>query len=166
MSYPSPFHRLTSYANRRRDDGFTLLEVLIALLILATSMVTILSLQGSIMSRTVQDTRAQRALFASRLILSLIEAQEDTLAFLNDQGTAAEIIKAIAPEGGNLPSLFNLSDYADIQASIATQPWTTGGIAENSLRKFVVSLRWGDGPGEFLETTYLGTEEFKVDNQQ
>lgn len=146
--------------------GFTLIEVLIALLILATSMIVILSLQGSIMSRTVQDGRAQRALLASRLILSLIEAQEDTLPLVNDQGNASSIIKAVAPEGGNLPTSFNPADYSDIQASISTQPWATEGISVNSLKKFVVTLRWGDGPGEFLETTYLGTEELKNEDNE
>lgn len=146
--------------------GFTLIEVLIALLVLATSMIVILSLQGSIMSRTVQDSRAQRALLASRLILSLIEAQEATLPLVNDQGNAAEVIRAIAPEGGNLPASFNPQDLFDIQASITTQPWTPGGIAANSLKKFVVTLRWGDGPSESLETTYLGTEELKGDEAE
>lgn len=166
MSSTTKFkHHPSCHLTLHAHNGFTLLEVLIALLILATSMVTILSLQGAIMSRTVQDSRAQRALLASRLILSLIEAQEDTLPFTNDQGTVADIIKVIAPEGGNLPTILNLSDYADIQAAITTQPWTAGGIAENLLKKFVITLKWGDGPGEFLETTYLGTEEFKVDDQ-
>lgn len=63
----------------KANSGFTLMEVVIAVMILSTALVTLLGLQSSILRRALRDEEKQQAMLLARSILSAIEIKNQDI---------------------------------------------------------------------------------------
>jgi prepilin-type N-terminal cleavage/methylation domain-containing protein len=59
----------------KKAAGFTLIEIVIAVLILSSALITLLGLQSSILKRALRDEEKQQAMLLARTILSTIEVK-------------------------------------------------------------------------------------------
>ena len=132
-------------ARRLKKGGFTLIEVVIALMILAVSLTTLLSLLSSVVQRTIRGQREEKAMLAARSVLASIETNASA--------------KSVEPFEGMLPDLLlrmnvNLPEdktdsgeqedgaLASYQANLVVEPW---GIATfpDALQRIRLVVSWG-----------------------
>ena len=81
-----------------RKNGFTLIEITIAVLILSLSMVVLLGLLNSVMQQELRTKSSQNAMLYARRILANIEGNVIALKNGNDIDTAREILKMVGRE--------------------------------------------------------------------
>ncbi|HMO02766.1 MAG TPA: hypothetical protein PKD37_06845 [Oligoflexia bacterium] len=91
-----------------RQIGFTLIEIVFAVLILSISVVTLLGLQSSATARALRDREGKIAMLAARTLLSAIEKKTNPEALSRSrQGSYQEIKNLLLPDS---EFQFDLSD--------------------------------------------------------
>ena len=82
-------HKKNKRANR--SSGFTLVEIMIAIVILASSITVILGLQSAIMKRAIDDKSRLTAMLFARRILASLESSIDEIPFGVTNDTVYEL---------------------------------------------------------------------------
>lgn len=128
-----------------KSEAFTLMEITLAVLILATSLTVFLGLHSSSMRRAVRDRNMQQAMLMARRILASLEVCEDEL-----QEGAKERVKP--------------------QDIIGSCPDTTWDSDEESFREFLLDYQvmpWdintGNDPPLWRLTLRIYAEEYPQD---
>jgi prepilin-type N-terminal cleavage/methylation domain-containing protein len=133
--------------------GFTLMEVLLALLILGGSLVVLLGLQSSIIERTLRDTEKQRAMLLSREIFSTIETSAAPPVPQKTEGTFAEVLDAVSL-GATPPNLEQDQDR-DFRVFLEVSPIAVPGVSDDTLRKVELTVAWGEREADRFTTVYF-----------
>lgn len=134
------------------QQAFTLIEVTIAILVLASALAVLLGLQSSLLGLSIGDRQRQDATLLARRILSIIEAAP--------QHSPGE------QSGDGLKMLGEYVSLDDIQASemerlrsfqvqIDTTTMGIPGLAEDALYRIVLSVSWGPAPQDRIEVLYF-----------
>ncbi|NMC61975.1 MAG: type II secretion system protein [SAR324 cluster bacterium] len=140
-----------------RENGFTLLEIIIAVAILSTSLVTLLGLQSSIMQQAIKDRDRQNALLVGRRVLAALETSENPIAVGVKSGRIREILAGFAASEddrstGNDPAL-------DLQSELQVDYLKLPGVeSEQAIKKVVLRIFWGSSVEDSLEVLYLSPE--------
>jgi prepilin-type N-terminal cleavage/methylation domain-containing protein len=139
-----------------RERGFTFIEVIIAVMLLAAAMSVLIGLESSAVQRLIYDRNTQQAMLAARRIMSMIEIHEDDLSFANQlQGPVLTVLNQLgAPNTGNEQERIALES---LNASVMIEPWTPPGnnIEENSMNRVTLSIAWGPTPDEAFTILYF-----------
>lgn len=139
-----------------RERGFTFIEVIIAVMLLAAAMSVLIGLESSAVQRLIYDRNTQQAMLAARRIMSMIEIHEDDLSFANQlQGPVLTVLNQLgAPISGNEQERIALES---LNASVMIEPWTPPGnnIDENSMNRVTLSIAWGPTPDEAFTIMYF-----------
>jgi type II secretory pathway pseudopilin PulG len=135
--------------------GFTLIEVVFAIVMLSTSLVVIISLQTSTIQKALRDRNQQQAMLAMRTIMSAVELNISTVVqgFQGYQGTAIDLLKKVMPQAGQLDSdeVAALQKFeADMTTEIVFIP-VPGKQEPVTMKRVNVALRWGDTPDDKLQ---------------
>lgn len=139
--------------------GFTLIEITIAVLILAGSLVILLGLQSSATARSVDDRVRQHAMLEARKILTALELAPEEPALGEIRGPVREVVSQIFQplstesmedsarrEAWALPYTF--------EATLRVERWELPRI-EDAMRRITVRVAWGPNPAEAYEVEYF-----------
>ncbi len=144
--------------------GFTLIEIMIAVLILSSSLVVLLGLLSSVTERFVRDRNMTQAILLARSILAHLEYVADSMEDQNINSPATEILTNY-----NLldaPDRVNAENIKHFQVSIQSQKWGIPDYAE-AMRRITLTVNWSDSPLDRLVCNYfapLETKEIEDDN--
>ena len=139
--------------------GFTLLEIVIAIALLAVALVSMIGLNSSAMERTIRDRHAQQAMLLSRSILAGIEASKQPIEVGQTSGTALELVRQFnaAPDGADFPPELDIFT-ASLEVESISIPINRDGavtIANDALRRINLEIRWGDGPDQVFPVVFF-----------
>jgi type II secretory pathway pseudopilin PulG len=140
---------------RKTEGGFTFIELILALALLAASMTVFIGLQAAAVQRTIRDRNVQQAMLAARRIMAAI----DTNPTILEQGN-------IAPSP--LPNLFSQLGFrvsgdateqevlSYLQGELIIENWAlpVPNIEENPLRKLTLRIAWSPDPVDRFELVY------------
>jgi len=136
--------------------GFTMMELTLAIVILAGALVVLLGLQSSVISRTVDDTNRKHAMMYARQILSAVEAREGRGWFLPEQNTTgsvdqilSELLETDTRPGGD-PELRDR-----FQVEFRIEPWSVPGLGEQVLKRVELVIFWGMSEQERMPFYFL-----------
>ena len=154
------------------ECAFTLIEVTIAVLILASGLLVVLGMQSSIIERTLRDRSALRAMLVARTILSTLEIRHQPLTIGEEQGSVDDILKKFAIPDNDDPnkvsttssSKFNSELLASLK--IEYQPLADKDqVEEHALKRLTLNIAWGDLPIQSLTVvSYIPNDENDQDN--
>ncbi len=120
-------------ATKRTQRGFTLLEVLIAMSIVALALVPLLGLHARNINLTIRDQNYTRATLLARDKISEIQYR-----------AAVNGIGAVASDAGPCEGHPGFLYETDVQPTEL-----------ETVRQVVVRIAWGDGPGNQLQVVYF-----------
>lgn len=128
----SPLLVRTSY----QESGFTLIEIAIAIFLLATSLTIILSLQSSVIARSLDDRTRIQAMLAARRVLSGIESGD---VEVERSDLSKPLLEYLGPQARpeDAESLKNLT------LDLKVEPWTVARFEDLEIDKITLSLSWG-----------------------
>ena len=146
--------------------GFTLMEVTIALLVLASALVVLLGLQSSSVQRAVRDRSQQEAMLAARSILAAIEIGAEDLETQDTTDSAAALFEKLTG-GARQDEEDRLSEK--YQANLRVEeleipvPNTDPKFAENPIRlkQVILTVFWGESPNDQLRVVFLVPSDYK-----
>jgi prepilin-type N-terminal cleavage/methylation domain-containing protein len=142
---------------KRSQQGFTFLEVIIALAVLASALTIILGLQSALVQRTVLERQQREATRLAREILSAVEAREsagDPLEVGTFNGTPEEIFNGILPsEQIQRDSSLDATDF-QYEAQLSVEYW---GIdkSDKAMKRISLLISWGKRRPESLQLAFF-----------
>jgi prepilin-type N-terminal cleavage/methylation domain-containing protein len=145
-----------------RERGFTFIEVIIAVMLLAAATSVLIGLESSAVQRLIRDRNTQQAMLAARRIMSMIEINQDNLSISNQlQGPVATVLSQIGA-----PAISDEQEKIALEAlnaSVMIEPWTPPGnnIEENSMNRITLSIAWGPASDEAFTILYFIPAEDK-----
>jgi prepilin-type N-terminal cleavage/methylation domain-containing protein len=140
----------------RRERGFTFIEVIIAVMLLAAATSVLIGLESSAVQRLIYDRNTQQAMLAARRIISMIEINQDDLSLANQlQGTVPTVLNQLGVPAGNDEQ--ERLALESLNASVLIEPWTPPGnnIEENAMNKITLNIAWGPTPDEVFTILYF-----------
>jgi len=136
---------------RSRDLGFTLIEITIAVFILAVSLVTLIGLQSSILQRSISDRNEIEAMLVARRILAAIESNEEPVPPQELAGSAAEVLRNFVT--GSEEEEYSAA-FQSLQAELKVEDWEFG-ESVTSLRRVKLRLSWSENPADSFNVFYF-----------
>lgn len=127
---------------RKSELGFTFIEVLLAVTILAVAASIAIGLQSASIGRTIDDKMSQRALLAGRRILSMIEVDEKNIQNLEKEGPLSNLFDQY-----KIPLPDNQDERAsldNITGRISISDWELPKLSKGGMKKISLLLSWGD----------------------
>jgi prepilin-type N-terminal cleavage/methylation domain-containing protein len=143
--------RITSIV--RSQQGFTLLEVMIAVTILAATLTTVYGLQAANARATLYITNQNRAVLLSRQFFAYLQTRPDDLGPLTPQtvqGSLDQIYGAI----GLRPPNFSDDERSRFTARLIIDQWPLAQFLPKPIRRLQLQLRWSPTATDQL-TTHL-----------
>lgn len=139
------------------EAGFTLIEIIIAVLVLATALVTLLGLQAAAVERTIRDNNKQRAMFIARTILAAIESSEEPIEPQDLSAPAADVIKKLAPEDSTDRDF--LQEISQFDAHFVVENWELPDIDPKALKRVTLTISWSPAFQDSFQVNYFIPEE-------
>lgn len=136
-----------------RQAGFTLIEVTIAIFVLAGALVIILGLQSSIVRRAVTDKEEQVALLAARRILAAIETSGDPVPVGETSGTALEVLQS-AIGSQNIASDED-DTLKNLEATLAVSYRGIPTLNDQAMKQIDLKISWSKGGGDSVSISYF-----------
>ena len=140
----------------KRVRGFTLVEIMIAIVILATSLTVILGLQSAIMKRSIDDKSRLTAMLFARRILASLEASIDEIPFGVTNETVYEMLDLDNNRSGDTDSEED-SETALARTMLAELNVEPFGLPNNeeALKRITLSINWTDNPFDSIQIYYF-----------
>lgn len=139
------------------ERGFTFVEVMIALVLLASASALLVGMQSAATNRTIRDTSAQKALMVARRILSIIETIPDTeftISSMQEQPAVAlmEQLQIPTEDTSNDDVLLN-----KLSATLQIDDWLlpVPGAEETPMKKVLLSLSWGPSNQDRISIEFI-----------
>ncbi len=145
-----------SKRKEHRNSGFTFIEVVIALAVMASAAGIIIGMQGAALRRTTRDTYAQQAMLAARRIMASIEALNPKNFNLQTQEN--QPVSAVLQTLGvtSLSDKDEAAAMSALNASLLVEDWPIPLLEKEVLMKrIILRLFWGQGWDEAFEVIYL-----------
>jgi prepilin-type N-terminal cleavage/methylation domain-containing protein len=147
---------VTAHRRQANQSGFTLIEITVALSLLAVSASIFIGMQGSAVRRTLRDTNAQAAMLVARRIMASIEVLKDSEFMLSTQSES--------PVRDLLQQL-NISAIGDRAESAAIDQMTASVAVDEvelvlpldrqeQMKRITLRLTWGPGADESIQLVY------------
>ncbi len=135
----------------RRTSGFTLLEVIVAVVILALAGVILLGLQGSSTSATIRSRHKAQAIFSARQILAHYETLDTPPDAKFIEGTLSDVLQDVAKDTTGLEP----AEAAKFLASVRVSDWPLLLLPPDALRRVTVTISWGQSASDSLIVDYF-----------
>ena len=127
--------------------GFTFVEIIIALSLLAIAAGLLIGLQSAAVQRTLRDRSAQQAMLAARRIMASIEANADKLQ-ISDQSNEPLPAPSAADDQQELDNLRISLQFVDWDLPLEN-------IENPAMRKVILTISWSDAPQDSFKIDYL-----------
>jgi len=139
-----------------KERGFTFVEVLLALVVLASAAAILVGMQSAAISRTIRDQNAQQAMLFARRVMSAIEVMEDTIQIpAADEQPALQIMQTFGvPE----PSTdLEKKALEPLRASLVVEEFVLPmeNFDQSPLQKLTLRVAWGAAIDDAFVITYL-----------
>ena len=133
-------------------SGFTLAEVTIAILVLSSAALTLISLQSASVESSFRDERRQRALLAARSIFAALEIQQDDPEDTDVDLPLAELLQKREPLDG-LTDWRNLKTLEPFMAHLTIKNWPLPlkTLDPSAIKRAQLRIYWGTGAAESIE---------------
>ena len=139
-----------------RDAGFTFIEVVVALAVMASAAGIIIGMQGAALRRTVRDTNAQQSMLTARRIMSSIEAVDPKNFNIQSQENQPALAVLQTLGVTSVGDKDEAAAISAINATLLVEDLPIPLIEKEALmKKIVLRLFWGPGVDEALEVIYL-----------
>jgi type II secretory pathway pseudopilin PulG len=149
------YHRAHADKQKKTEGGFTFIELILALALLAASMTVFIGLQAAAVQRTIRDRNVQQAMLAARRIMAAI----DTNPTILEQGNIPPSL---------LPNLFSQLGFrvsgnveeqellSSLQGELIIENWPlpVPNAEESPLRRLTVRIAWSPDPVDRFELVY------------
>lgn len=145
-------------SNLTSRNGFTMIEIMIAVMILAGSLVVILGLEASLTRQALRTKNKQIAMLLARRVLAGIEASENVP---EDQDVTEPMPKLLDKFAGVSLTEKSESKQAELQNQetyighllVATTP--IQGLEENAVKRITLNVSWSDQPSDSIVIDYF-----------
>lgn len=139
-----------------RRDGFTLIEVAIALLVMAMSMTTILGLQSSAMRRAIHDRGMQQAMLVTRELFAEMEGSDVPLPVGDQNMTVPELVDVVAGSGSKDLSLQELKEASkNMEAHIIVDYFGAKPLDDKAMKRIDIEVAWSPAPEDRLRVVHF-----------
>lgn len=144
-------------ARRKNSAGFSLIEVVFAVLILASALVTLLGLQSSSLQLSAHSKFTQRAMLIARDILAPIETSKEPIDIQDLEGTPREVLEKVLPARIN----DNNKDTQDamFRVRLKVEYWGIPKVNEEAMRRITLTVRWSTAALDSFEIVYFMPNE-------
>ena len=139
------------------ESGFTFVEVMIALVLLASASAILVGMQSAAVHRTIRDTSAQKSMMVARRIMAMIETIPDNELNLSSQGEQSAIALM---EQLQIPTEDTSSDdilLTKLSANLQVDDWLlpVPGAEDTPMKKIILSLSWGNSPQDHISIEFI-----------
>jgi len=138
-----------------RSRGFTLIEVILAVVVLASGLTIILGLQSSIVSQTIRDRNREYALLAGRQILAQLEAEQVGMEARDETKPLAAMLSEFKGTEKDDFSPEEQSRLKEFFAHMVTTGIKVPGIDIDVLTKISLTISWSSAPIDSVEIIYF-----------
>lgn len=138
---------------RVSQRGFTFIEVVIAVSLLAAAAAIIIGLQASAVQRGIHDKFSQISILVARRLMASLEANEQDLQPFEQSGRVVELLttfKMNMPEDKD-----ELSILEQLQATVRIEPWSIPNVDPDAMRKISVIVSWSPDPYDAVRLIYF-----------
>ncbi len=136
--------------------ALTLVEVIIALVVLAGALVVLLGLQTASVDRALHERNLKQAMLKAREILAAIEAREgmgeEEIPIGVIEGTVDQVLETILPGTSQVDP--NVEAYP-FNAVVEVDFWGIPNVNEEAMKKITVETSWGEQPHERTEIIFF-----------
>ena len=149
---------------KKSQRGFTLVEVVIAILVLAGSLVVLLGLQSASVTKALRDRNQLQAMLAARHVFAAVEVFQE----FNDRDDTLPVYQLLKDLGA-LPDIGDSAEeeelYSGMEANIQISEWENPealaplGADINLLKRIYLKILWGESPDDQLEIVYFIANE-------
>lgn len=142
---------------RTKESGFTLIEILIALSVMAAASVVLIGMQSAAIARAVRDRNAQQGMFLARRIMASIEAQADKpqdIPTFENEGAFGVLQRLNIPEPTDEISKRAMAPF-QITLTSSNLQIPLPNVNQDPLKKFSLRIAWGPGLDESFIVTHL-----------
>ncbi len=147
----SPINRYNRHA---QEEGFTLIEIILAIMLLAAGLSVILGLQSSAVDQTIRDRNKEFALLAGRRILSTIETGDGDVEILEKDEPMNKLLQSFGAIDPNSKE-DDLTRLAEFQGHIKVENWGIPEINPNAMKKISLEISWSDSPRDMVQLIYF-----------
>jgi prepilin-type N-terminal cleavage/methylation domain-containing protein len=144
------------HPHKRSQCGFTLIEIIIAVMILAVSLTTLLGMQSAATQTAIKTRNKQEAMLAARTILSGIEFAGDTVRNTTAQGTASEIALRFLSKEAVAPIVAK-EQKIPLRAKLVIEYWPMQDLRKEALQRVTLTMSWSSQPGDSMTFYYFIT---------
>lgn len=130
---------------RSRERGFTFLEIMIAVMLLASASAILVGMQGAAIQRGARDLQAQQAMLMARRIMASIEALTGREFDLTSQGPlpARDLLNQFKIPPSEDPVDERITQQ--LQASLEVEDWLLPipNAEASPMKKISLGISWG-----------------------
>lgn len=144
-----------------KELGFTLIEVVLAILILGAALSVLIGMQSSVLSQTLRDRNEQQAMLFARRILSSLEVTEETIKVGEQQTSAKKMLEDFNLLNEDEDDLVRLDSLqATLQVSFSGIP----NVDEEAMKRILLRVSWSPAPEDSFEVVYyIPNDEREID---
>lgn len=146
---------MTRKLNTQR--GFTLIEIIIAVMILAFSLTALLGLQSSATDQAIRTRNKQQAMLMARKIMSAIELQGAIVQNTKIEAPAAQVLQKFLVQDPQETKKEKTAASTELPltANLTIEYWPVEGLPEKSIQKVSLSLFWSSNPADTIDVVYF-----------
>ncbi len=142
----------------RTSKGFTLLEVALAILILASALVILIGMQSSAVDQAFRDRYSQQSMLLARELLSVIESSEDVVEIADKESSASEMLKqepfSVLEERRERDPDYDQA-LNDLTVHYSVAYWGIAGLDEQAMKKITLEIWPMDIPDDVFQVVYF-----------
>jgi prepilin-type N-terminal cleavage/methylation domain-containing protein len=148
-------HSSTIYTSLS-ERGFTILEVLVAVVVLAAAILPILGVQSAALERVIRNEQEQKAVLIARQVLSFIEGSEQVLGTSRAEKSALELLQELASGAKGVEyDPVNKVQLRQFNALFVVEPWSIEMLGDTTLLRVVLEISWSEAPRDRIQIAYL-----------
>jgi type II secretory pathway pseudopilin PulG len=144
------------------EGGFTFIEVVIAVSLLAASAAIIIGLQGSAIQRGIHDKYSQIGILIARRLMASLETNEQDLQPFEQSGRVVELLstfKMTMPDDKD-----EIAVMDQLQATVRIEPWGIPSVDPDAMRKITIIVSWSSDPYDAVRLMYFAPN--KTDREE
>lgn len=152
-------HTITPGSRAPLQGGFTFLEVIVALALLAVSASLLIGMEGAAVRRTIRDANAQQAMLAARRIMASVEAIDDKDFNLSSQDnrSVTEILDALGVPPNQDQTVQGSTAALTASLFVEDLPIPLPNAVVDPMKKITLTITWGRSRDDTVTIYYART---------
>jgi prepilin-type N-terminal cleavage/methylation domain-containing protein len=141
--------------NAGGDSGFTLIEIIFAIVLLAAGLSIIIGLQSSAVTQSLRDRNKEIAIMAGRRILAQMESNEGEAGNIELTLPLVKLMErfgAVPPGGERDPELDQLADFT---GQLSIKSFGIEQLNPEAMKQITLAIYWSPSPLDSVELVYF-----------